>query len=297
MEGLELLRVFEAFAGYGSQHLALKRLGAQFEVVGISEIDKYALKAYEALHGSVPANYGDISKIDWSEVPDFDLFTYSFPCQDISIVGERKGLDEGSGTNSSLLWECKKAIEAKKPRILLMENVKNLVGKKNRPNYDKWLQYLVSLGYKNYWGVLNARDFGVPQNRERVFCISFLDSRAYNFPKGEQVGTLEDLGIAAPIYHFAFGGQRIYPDWCPTLTRATGGGHIPSTATGERLTPYQCGRLMGLAHDESERICSSGLSKTRLYNCFGNSIVVDVLMALFSQLEEVREWHEETMAN
>ena len=179
-----MLKVFEAFAGYGSQHLALKRLNADFEIVGISEIDAYALKAYEALHGEVPANYGDISKIDWEQVPDFDLFTYSFPCQDISIVGERKGFDEGSGTESSLLWECKKAIEAKKPRILLMENVKNLVGKKNKPNFDKWLQYLVSLGYKNYWGVLNARDFGIPQNRERVFCMSFLDKREYEFPKG-----------------------------------------------------------------------------------------------------------------
>lgn len=179
-----MLKVFEAFAGYGSQHLALKRLNADFEIVGISEIDKYALRAYEALHGSLPANYGDISKIDWAQVPDFDVFTYSFPCQDISIVGQGKGFDEGSGTESSLLWECKRAIEAKKPKILLMENVKNIVGKKNKPNFDKWLQYLVSLGYKNYWNVMNAKDYGIPQNRERVFCISFLDDRAYEFPKG-----------------------------------------------------------------------------------------------------------------
>ena len=141
-----MIRVFEAFAGYGSQHLALKRLNADFEIVGISEIDKYALIAYEALHGSLPTNYRDISKIDWNEVPDFDLFTYSFPCQDISIIGQRKGFDEGSGTESSLLWECKKAIKAKKPNILVMENVKNLVGKKNKPNFDKWLQYLCDSG-------------------------------------------------------------------------------------------------------------------------------------------------------
>lgn len=170
-----------------------------------------------------------------------------------------------------------------------MENVKNLVGKKNKPNFDKWLQYLVSLGYKNYWSVLNARELGIPQNRERVFCISFLDQREYEFPKGAQMRTLADLGISAPIYHLAFGEKRVYEDYCPTLTRATGGGHIPSSATGETLTPYQCGRLMGLTHEESERVCGSGLSKTRLYGCFGNSIVVDVLVGLFSQLEEVRD--------
>ena len=108
--------------------------------------------------------------------------------------------------------------------------------------------------------------------------------------------SLADLGIEAPIYQFAFGEKRIYNDYSPTLTRSTGGGHIPSSA-GAQLTPYQCGRLMGLTHEESERLCASGLSKTRLYNCLGNSIVVDVLVALFGNLEEVREWHEEITVN
>lgn len=281
-----MIKVFEAFAGYGSQSLALKRLKANFEIVGISEIDKYALKGYKALHGTLPTNYGDISKIDWDEVPDFDLFTYSFPCQDISIVGQRKGFDEGSGTESSLLWECKKAIEDKKPNILLMENVKNLVGKKNKPNFDKWLQYLESLGYKNYWKVINAKDCGIPQNRERVFCLSFLDGREYEFPNGNQMKSLEDLGIPTPIYQFAFGEKRIYNDYCPTLTRATGGGHIP-LSNGESLTPYQCCLLMGLTPEESERLCASGLSKTRLYNCLGNSIVVDVLVMILEPIVEL----------
>ena len=127
------IRVFEAFAGYGSQAMALQRLAEdypefEYEVVGISEIDKYALQAYEAVHGHCP-NYGDISKINWEDVPDFDLFTFSFPCQDISAAGMQRGLEEGSGTRSSLLWECKKAIEAKRPKYLLMENVKALVSK------------------------------------------------------------------------------------------------------------------------------------------------------------------------
>ena len=277
------MRVFEAFAGYGSQHLALKRLGIDFEIVGISEIDSYALRAYEALHGWLPRNYGDISAVDWDSVPDFDLFTYSFPCQDISIVGQRKGFDEGSGTESSLLWECKRAIEAKKPAILLMENVKNLVGKKNKPNFERWLNYLESLGYTNYWQVLNAKDYGVPQNRERVFCLSFLDGRNYAFPPPIECKTLEDLGIKTPITQKAFGELRVYNDYCPTLTRSTGGGHIPSSNEGQ-LTPYECGRLMGLTEDECDRLLASGLSKTRLYNCLGNSIVVDVLEKILEQI-------------
>lgn len=110
-----IIRVFEAFAGYGSQSLALERLKRdypdfEYEVVGISEIDKYAIQAYNALHPGI-TNYGDISKMEWYKVPDFDLLTYSFPCTDISNVGQQKGFEEGSGTRSSLLWECRKAEE------------------------------------------------------------------------------------------------------------------------------------------------------------------------------------------
>lgn len=176
------IRVFEAFAGYGSQSMALRRMGIDFEVVGISEIDKYAIQAYMAVHGDTP-NYGDISKIDWSSVPDFDFLTYSFPCTDISTAGQQKGLAEGSGTRSSLLWECRKAIEAKRPKYLLMENVKNLVSKKFTPYLKEWLRFLEGQGYSNYTKVLNAKDFGVPQNRERVFMVSILGEASFHFPK------------------------------------------------------------------------------------------------------------------
>lgn len=179
---MEKIRIFEAFAGYGSQSMALRRLGIDFEVVGISEIDKYAIQAYMAVHGDTP-NYGDISKIDWSSVPDFDFLTYSFPCTDISNTGKRKGLAEGSGTRSSLIWECRKAIESKRPKYLLMENVKNLVSKSFIPYLKEWLIFLYRQGYSNYTKVLNAKDFGVPQNRERVFMVSILGEASFHFPK------------------------------------------------------------------------------------------------------------------
>lgn len=176
------IRVFEAFAGYGSQSMALRRLGIDFEVIGISEIDKYAIQAYMAVHGDTP-NYGDISNIEWESVPDFDFLTYSFPCTDISTAGQQKGLAEGSGTRSSLLWECRKAIEAKRPKYLLMENVKNLVSKKFTPYLKEWIIFLEGQGYSNYTKVLNAKDFGVPQNRERVFMVSILGDASFHFPK------------------------------------------------------------------------------------------------------------------
>lgn len=245
-----MLRVFEAFAGYGSQRMALRNIGIEFEVVGISEIEGDVILSYAAIHSdflekreqiddyvpedkdeiisyleeiNVPLNYktfenrarklrlpklkdmclanklinnyGDIQRIDPTTLSDFDLFTYSFPCRDISVAGYQCGLNEDSGTRSSLLWECCKIIETKRPKYLMMENVKNLVGKSHKDNFLKFLDYLESLGYKNSWAVLNARDYGVPQNRERVFCISELEiKRDFVFPEPTELKfKLEDI--------------------------------------------------------------------------------------------------------
>lgn len=170
---MKTLRVFESFAGYGSQSLALKYAGIPYKSVGFSEIDDKAIKAYNVLHGDVK-NYGDITKIEAEKLPNFDLFTYSFPCQALSSLGKQGGMKENSGTTSSLIWETKKIIEAKKPKYLLMENVPGLLNKRNKPEFDKWLKYLENLGYTNKYAVLDASDFYVPQHRERVIMVSTL---------------------------------------------------------------------------------------------------------------------------
>lgn len=326
---MQTIRVFESFAGYGSQLMALRRLEQAFPdqikvvPVGISEIDAHAIKAYHAVHGEDVKNYGDISKIDWAQVPDFDLFTYSSPCfvagtlvntkrgmipieevkvgdkvlthknryqrvlrtgskvsndlyrikgisfdeivytgnhpfyvrqtldnqadwvqasrittnnyvcvlrknkynmfwwvrpksiepiegetatvfnlevendnsytandvivhncQDFSTAGLQRGGEKGSGTRSSLLWECERAIAAKRPKWLLMENVAALVSGKFIKLFNKWQRTLEKYGYRNFAQVLNAKDYGVPQNRERIFMVSILDDEArYYFPK------------------------------------------------------------------------------------------------------------------
>ena len=175
------MRVLELFGGYGSQALALENLGVDF-TSDLCEIDKYAIQAYNQLHGETK-NWGDICKIDETKLPYYDLITYSSPCQDFSVAGKQAGGEKGSGTRSSLLWECERIIRAVKPKYLLMENVKALTSKKFMPLFANWLRTLEDMGYQNWWKVLNAKDYGVPQNRERVFVVSILGGGYYQFPQ------------------------------------------------------------------------------------------------------------------
>lgn len=186
----EKLKVIELFAGVGAQRQALKEANIEHEIVAISEIDKYALLAYEKLHGET-LNLGDIRNIE--RLPIADLWTYSFPCTDISLAGRMGGFEKGSNTHSSLLWEVQRLINVahqnnELPKYLLMENVKNLVSKRFKPLFDEWVDYLLSLGYKSFYKVLNAKDYGVPQNRERVFMLSILDEKAeFEFPPKQEL--------------------------------------------------------------------------------------------------------------
>lgn len=179
----------ELFSGIGAQRKALLNIGYDVDVVGISEIDKYAIKSYEAIFGKT-RNYGDISKVN--KLDYADLWTYSFPCTDISVAGRQEGINHS--TRSGLLYQVQRLLDVAKeentlPKYLLLENVKNLVGKKFKPQFDEWLKYLEQLGYKNYWQVLNAKDYGIPQNRERVFVVSIKNDIdfEYVFPQKEEL--------------------------------------------------------------------------------------------------------------
>ena len=191
---MQKIKVIELFAGVGSQAMALRNIGIDYEVIGISEIDKFAYKSYEAIHGKVK-NFGDITKIN--KLPYCDLLTYSFPCQDLSIAGQQKGISKD--TRSGLLLEVERLLlKAKEngalPKYLLLENVKNLVGKKFIKDFERWLSFLNNLGYYSNWEVLNAKDYGIPQNRERVFVISSLENMHYKFPKPSELKSkMKDL--------------------------------------------------------------------------------------------------------
>ena len=181
------LRIVELFAGIGAQAMALEELGLEHESI-VCEIDEAAYRSYCAIHGDTP-NLGDITKVE--HLPECDILTWSFPCQAISQAGAKKGLDEGSGTTSSLAWEVIRLLKDAKerdalPPILLMENVKALLFDRNIENFERIQTELEALGYTNSYEVLNSLDFGIPQNRERVFMISSLNGRKYRFPKGER---------------------------------------------------------------------------------------------------------------
>lgn len=196
------------FSGYDSQLMAADVLREwhpdfRWTCVGWSDIDKYACQMHNLVFPQfADCALGDITKIDWHAVKDslkgreVDLFTYSSPCQDISQAGKQMGLQEGSDTRSALLWRVADAVEVLRPKYLLQENVAALVSQKFMPDFQKWLDKLSSLGYVSRWARLNAKNYGVPQNRDRVFCLSMRRDVAfdYQFPEPFELLTrLEDV--------------------------------------------------------------------------------------------------------
>ena len=179
------LRVLSLFSGIGAFEMALRNIEIDYELVNFCENDKYAIKSYCAIHGvDENLNLGDITKVSIENLPkDIDLITHGSPCQDFSVAGLQRGGDEGSKTRSSLMWNTVEIIKHCKPKYVIWENVKNVLSKKHKHNFDKYLKTLELLGYTNYWKVLNAKDYGVPQNRERVFVVSILgEHKPYEFP-------------------------------------------------------------------------------------------------------------------
>lgn len=193
-----MLKYLSLFSGIGAPEKALKNLGIEYELIGFSEIDKYAIKSYCAIHNvSEELNLGDITKIDIKSLPkDIDFITHGSPCTDLSLAGKEAGADKGSGTRSSLMWNSVEIFKHCKPKIILWENVKNLLSKKHKHNFDEYIEELNNLGYVSYYKVLNAKDFGIPQNRERVFTISIRNdiNKKFKFPEPFDNGIrLKDL--------------------------------------------------------------------------------------------------------
>lgn len=184
------IRLIELFAGIGSQAMALRDLGADFEHYRMVEYDKFAVASYNAIHGT-GFSAADIRDLDGRAlgICDTDRFcyimTYSFPCQDLSLAGQQKGMKKGSGTRSGLLWEVERLLREcdRLPQVLLMENVPQVHAKANMPDFQEWIGFLESKGYSNYWQDLNARNYGIAQNRNRCFMVSILGKWNYRFPQ------------------------------------------------------------------------------------------------------------------
>lgn len=164
-----MVKLLELFGGIGACSKALERCGIDYEIVDYVEIDKYAVKSYNAIHNT---NFEPQDITTWDKDLKVDLIMHGSPCQDFSIAGNNSGGDKGSGTRSSLMYETIRIVEKLKPRVVIWENVKNLLSKKHKHNFEEYLEYMHNLGYENYYKVLNAKNYGIPQNRERIFTIS-----------------------------------------------------------------------------------------------------------------------------
>lgn len=367
------IKVFEAFAGIGAQHSALKRIeGLNFEIVGISDWFIDAIECYAAIHCAdvnidVPDdiadikeylsqftfsfdsvhpydinrlsddrlrdlyrankrcnNYGSISEIKGTEMPDTDLLVYSFPCQDLSTGGLGKGMKKGSGTRSGLLWEVERILkelneDKRLPEFLLLENVKTIKAKTNIDDLNEWLSFLESIGYTNEeCMILNSLDYGVPQDRERAFIISHLGEkldvkeeiiskqkdRVFNihdfikdnyrnrtFRKEADIAQLNKTPSRDVMWEI--NGKEINDNTIiRTITCNMDRTHTAALFkyrgikgnTYRRLTLREAFLLMGFTEEEYELADSLDFSYRKLNKLIGNSIVVNVLQAIFEVL-------------
>lgn len=264
------MKVLSLFSGIGAFEKALDNLCIPYELVGYCEIDKYASKSYSAIHG-VPEtlNLGDITNVDAKTFPkDIDLITYGFPCQDISISGKMRGLfnDDGTQTRSGLFFEALRIIETTQPRIAIAENVKNLTSKKFSEQFKIVLDSLKQAGYNNYWTVLNAKDFGVPQNRERVFIVSIrkdADTGLFSFPNGFPLKKrLKDVLEEVVDEKYYLEGKY---------------------ETIERVNDNYstlCGGTIGMMHDISRRVYNADYVAPSLHTCGGGNLEPKVAVAM-----------------
>ena len=303
------MKYFSMFSGIGGFELGI---GDQGECIGYSEIDKHAIKTYEEHFNHV--NYGDATKIDPGELPDFDLLVGGFPCQAFSVAGKRKGFDDTRGT---LFFDIARILSEKRPRHLVLENVKGLLSHDNGKTFQTIIGVLTDLGYFVEWQVLNSKDFGVPQNRERVFIVGHLggEPRSKVFPiVGANSAPIKQVNIARHDYdrvyevdgvsptintgqrgnaqpkivaqrgrYRADGSieQRIEPrpdGLTNTLTAVQKDNMVFMPPRIRRLTPVECERLQGFPDN-----WTVGSDAQRYKQC-GNAVTVNVVEAVMREL-------------
>lgn len=311
---MQKLKVLELFAGIGACSKALERLNIPHEIMDAVEIDKYAIQSFNAIHGT---NFEPQDITTWDKDITVDLIMHGSPCQDFSLAGKQAGGDKDSGTRSSLMYETIRIVEKLKPKYVVWENVKNLLSNKHRHNFDAYLQTMEQLGYNNYYQVLNAKNYLIPQNRERVFTISILGNKKYEFPKTQELklklkDMLEDdvdekyYLSDRMIQFYMYNEQQQKEKGNGFRFNVSDGNVIAKTITtraGSRmddnfiyernkdknelrirkLTPLEVWRLMGFDDEDFEK-ASQVNSNTQLYKQAGNSIVVTVLGAIFKEL-------------
>ena len=297
---MKKIKLLELFGGIGACTKALERLGIDYELIDYVEIDKYAVKSFNAIHNT---NFEPQDICNWNKNINVDLIMHGSPCQDFSVAGKQAGGDKDSGTRSSLMYETIRIVEKLKPKYVIWENVKNLLSKKHIHNFEAYLQTMERLGYKNYYQVLNAKDYGIPQNRERIFTISIrndIDNKFIFPPKQELKLKIKDiLEDEVDDYYYNVCPSMIKAlkngkvknitnlDYCNTLTTKQARWNNAGMILGKKGLRYLSGketwRLMGF-NDEDYKKASLVCPLSQLYKQAGNSIVVNILVEILKNL-------------
>lgn len=308
------LQILELFGGIGSPRVALRNMGIPVKAIDYVEIDEKAVRSYNAMFAS-ELEYKTQNVRGWNLKPD--ILIHGSPCQDVSIAGKRKGNDEGSGTRSSLMWETLKIIRNMgewKPKVVIWENVKGVIHKQMKRNFDRYLSEMESMGYVNSYEVLNAMDFGLPQNRERVFTISILNGPAFDFSrlKHKQMEPIklfldeteeEQYLVTQPSMvkkigqtsHQNFRGYLpIISDCANTITtaqmRCPNSGVIDlGNGKFRYLTEKECWKLQGFSDEDflaalKANPGKAGCMNGALYKQAGNAMPVNVMQAIMEVL-------------
>lgn len=300
-----MIKLFSAFSGIGAFEKALTNLNIDYKIVGFSEVDKYAIESYTVLHNiDKSLNYGDITKIDIKSLPDFDLFTWGFPCQDLSVIGSQKGFN---GKKSVLFFNGYEILKHKKPKISIIENVSNLLSKKFSKELNTIMKLLNDIGYKSQILKMNAKEYGIPQNRDRVFIVSKLNEYTnINIRKTELSFYAKDIleddfedkyylsekyikyllreGTAFEGRFKPFTENDFFISNCLTIKyKGVCENYIKySDNRIRRLTPLEYWRLMGWSVEDFKKV--RFLSDTQLYKQAGNSIVIQVLEKILKSI-------------
>ncbi len=294
---MEKIKLFECYAGYGGTSFGLKKANIPFECVGMSEINKKQIELYNLNHHNIK-NYGDITKINVKELPDFDLITGGFPCQDVSIAGLRD-LQKG---RTKTVFKMLEIIKIKKPKYCLLENVEGILSMLEGELLREIVRLLKSYGYAVSYQLLKSKDYGTPQNRPRVWIACELDKSHFGFnpfPYKEQLELFVNDLLELKIEDKYFPSNKMIKFWesrigewsniikeiSPTLTvsKATlDNNWVKDLKTNKLryLTPRECFRLQGFFNDE---IKFGDIKDTNLYKSAGNGWDINLVSKIFSK--------------
>lgn len=309
---IEKVKLLSLFSGIGAYEEALKRLSVDFDLINYCEIDKFAAKAYSVIHNvDENLNLGDITKINEKELDDFNLMTYSFPCQDLSALGDQKGLfdEDGNKTRSGLFFDAIRIAEHKRPKYMVAENVKALATKTFKNDLDNMIKMLDKIGYNTYWKVLDSQKYSIPHSRNRIYIVSIrkdVDDGTFKFPESitltKSAKDFHEKTIVGDEYYLRESDMKYLSEFrlkkkyssinadvivCQTTKQgnlANPQNFVKDEKGYRVMTPGELLSLQGFKKEYGELLLKNGLTKEKIGKMSGNSVTVDVLYYIFKNL-------------